>query len=291
MRILVTGANGQMGQALAALAQPSEHWEWHFHGRDSLDITDEEQSLQFIRFLQPDVVINTSAYTAVDQAEQDVDTAFLINRDAVAYLASACAAVDARFIHLSTDYVYDNGQATPYLETDKVKPQGVYARSKLAGEKEALLLHPDTMIVRTSWLYGPIRHNFLQTMLRLGQERPEIGVVLDQVGSPTYTRDLADALIQILRALRKNPTLRERCRGIYNYSNEGVTSWYDFAHAIMRLRGLPCKVKPIRSSEFRTPAKRPAFSVMDKTKIRETFRLEIPHWMDALERCLREMEP
>jgi dTDP-4-dehydrorhamnose reductase len=289
-RILVTGANGQMGQALAATAQPSDQWEWHFVGRDSLDITDEEQVLKYVRFLQPDILINTSAFTAVDQAETDVDAAFLLNRDAVSYLAAASAAVDALFIHLSTDYVYDNGQNHPYSETDKVRPHSVYARSKLAGEKEALLLNPDAVILRTSWLYGPVRHNFLQTMLRLGRERETMNVVFDQVGTPTYTRDLAAAIIEILKNIRKNPPLREQFRGVFNYSNEGVASWYDFAEAIMRLKSLSCKVRPIRSSQYPTPARRPAYSVMDKHKISETFGLDIPHWMDGLERCLRLME-
>jgi dTDP-4-dehydrorhamnose reductase len=289
-RILVTGANGQMGQALAALAQPSDLWEWHFVGRDSLDITDEEQVMKYVRFLQPDILINTSAFTAVDQAESDVDAAFLLNRDAVSYLAAASASVDALFIHLSTDYVYDNGQNYPYTETDKVRPHSAYARSKLAGEKEALLLNPDTAILRTSWLYGPVRHNFLQTILRLGREKEVIEVVFDQVGTPTFTRDLAVAIIQILHDIRKNPLLREQFRGVFNFSNEGVASWYDFAEAILRLKGLPCRVSPIRSSQYATPARRPSYSVMDKQKITGTFGLQIPHWMDGLERCLRLME-
>lgn len=289
MRILVTGATGQMGQALARLIRPRPGWEWHFHGRDSLDLTDADQVMAFLRFLQPEAVINTAAFTAVDQAEQDVDAAFLLNRDVPGHLAAGCAAVDALLVHLSTDYVYDNGQSTPYRETDAVRPQSVYARSKLAGEQEALLLYDNTTVIRTSWLYGPVRHNFLQTMRHLGRQRSTLQVVFDQIGTPTYTDDLARAIVRLLEQYKADPAGRHQLRGIFNYSNEGVSSWYDFAEAIMRLEGLPCQVQPIRSAAYPTPARRPAYSVMDKQKIKETLGLPIPHWMDGLERCLKSL--
>lgn len=290
MRILVTGANGQIGQALAKAAQPGRDLEWHFLGREELDLTDEDMVMQYVRFLQPDVIINGAAYTAVDQAEQDVDAVFALNRDAVSYLAAACSTVNAQFIHFSTDYLYDNGKNEPYGEEDAVRPNGVYARSKRAGEEEALLLHEETTIIRTSWLYGPVRHNFLRTMLRLGREKQEIKVVFDQIGTPTLSTDLAEALVQILEQQQQDPARRKLLKGIFNYSNEGVCSWYDFAVAIMRSTGMKCQVNPIRSVEYPTPARRPVYSVMDKQKFRSTFGLRIPHWQTSLERCIRDIQ-
>lgn len=289
MRVLVTGANSQLGMALAQCVQPGEGMEWHFHGRSELDITDEEGVMQFVRFLQPDVVINTAAYTAVDRAEDEVDAAFAVNRDGVANLAAAVAASGSHLVHLSTDYVYDNGQCHPYRETDAVRPGGAYARSKCAGEQEALLLSENVTLIRASWLYGAMRHNFLQTMIRLGQERKELPVVYDQVGSPTWTMDLARMLVQLTDALKDEARRPSLC-GVFNYSNEGVASWYDFAVAIMRVTGLPCRILPIRSAEYPTPAKRPSYSVMDKSKIRSALGLRIPHWQESLEECWRGME-
>jgi len=289
MRILVTGSNGQIGQALARAAAPTQGMEWHFLGRDELDLTQEEAVMQLVRTIHPDVVVNAAAYTAVDQAETDIDGAFALNRDAVGYLAAACQVVSAKLVHLSTDYVYDNGRNEPYSEDDPVRPVSTYARSKRAGEEEAFLMHTDTAIIRTSWVYGPVRHNFLRSMLRLGRERQEIGVVFDQIGSPTLSTDLAEALVAILVQLEQDPTKRTLLRGIFNYSNEGVCSWYDLALAIMRQAGLSCHVRPIRTAEYPTPARRPAFSVMDKRKIKDTFGLKIPHWQESLERCVREL--
>ncbi|MBP6184114.1 MAG: dTDP-4-dehydrorhamnose reductase [Saprospiraceae bacterium] len=290
MRILVTGAGGQIGQALAKAARPGHDLEWHFLDREDLDLTDEDMVMQYVRFLQPDVVINGAAYTAVDQAEQDVDAVFALNRDAVSYLAAACNTVNAQFVHLSTDYVYDNGKNEPYQEDDAVRPMSVYARSKRAGEEEALLMHEETVIIRTSWLYGPVRHNFLRTMLRLGREKQELGIVYDQIGSPTLSTDLAEAIVHIMEQQQADPSRRKLLKGIFNYSNEGVCSWYDFAVSIMRLSELNCQVKPIRTAEYPTPAHRPVFSVMDKQKIKSTFGLRIPHWQSSLERCIRDIQ-
>jgi dTDP-4-dehydrorhamnose reductase len=286
MRILVTGAQGQLGQALASVARAGEGMEWHFQDKAQLDIRDEEQVMSMMRFYQPDVVINTAAYTAVDQAETAQEAAFQLNRDAVGLLARSCASLQAQFIHFSTDYVYDSGQCTPYREEDPLAPRSVYARSKREGEMRALEANPHTMIIRTSWLYGPVRHNFLNTMLRLGAERSSVNVVFDQVGSPTLTTDLAQDLVTILRQTQADPNRKELLRGIFNYSNEGVCSWYDFAEAIFRIQGKACKARPIRSEAYPTPAPRPAYSVMDKAKIRETFGIALSHWQDALRRCL-----
>ncbi len=290
MRILVTGAGGQIGQALAKAAKPGHDLEWHFLGREEMDVTEEDMVMQYVRFLQPDVVINCAAYTAVDQAEQDVDAVFALNRDAVSYLAAACSTVDAQFVHFSTDYVYDNGKNEPYIEYDAVRPLSAYARSKRAGEEEALLLHEETAIIRTSWLYGPVRHNFLRTILRLGREKQELGIVFDQVGSPTLSTDLAEAVVLIMEQQQADPSRRKLLKGIFNYSNEGVCSWYDFATDIVRLSGLHCHVKPIRTAEYPTSARRPVYSVMDKQKFKSTFGLRIPHWQASLERCIRDIQ-
>ncbi|MCF8238061.1 MAG: dTDP-4-dehydrorhamnose reductase [Saprospiraceae bacterium] len=290
MRILVTGAQGQLGLALQRVAPLNKTMEWHFHGREDLDLLDEEMVDRMVRFLQPEVIINTAAYTAVDQAEQEEDKAYQLNRDAVVYLARAAQHTGSKIIQLSTDYVYDNGQTTPYLETDQVRPGGVYAHSKRAGEEALIAIDPAHVIMRTSWLYGPVRHNFLQTMLRLGGEQTQLQVVYDQVGTPTCTIDLSEAIVQILKQMDQDPATGEAFQGIYNFSNEGVCSWYDFAVAIMRGKHLPCMVQPVRSAAFPTPAQRPAYSVMDKSKIKDQFGLQIAHWQEALERCLVQTE-
>lgn len=289
MRILVTGANGQVGLALQQHAENLPGNEWYFLNREELDITREDMVQQKMKFFQPDMVINTAAFTAVDQAETDIDMAFILNRDAVGFLAKNAEALGARFMHISTDYVYDNSQCHPYLETDPAKPRSVYARSKRAGEEEAFLFNPRTTIIRTSWLYGTERHNFLQTMVRLSMSEPEIKVVFDQVGSPTYTHDLALAIIEMLKMIQAHPEKGEDFNGIFNYSNEGVCSWYDFAVAILKARRYEGKVIPIRTADYPRPAKRPSFSVMDKMKIKQTFGLQIPHWEEALRRCMRKL--
>lgn len=289
MRILVTGANGQLGQALQGAVRPMPGMEWHFHSRAELDISDPDMVDSLVRFLRPDIIINAAAYTAVDRAESEAEQAYRINRDGAGYLAQSGKAVGAKLIQISTDYVYDNGQAIPYLETDPVRPQGVYARSKRAGEEAVLQADPANMVIRTSWLYGPAGTNFLKTMIRLGREKPSIGVVFDQVGSPTCTIDLAEALVAMVQWIQDDPSGGTGFQGIFNYSNEGVCSWYDLAVGIMRYTGSSCEVRPIRSADYPTPASRPAYSVMDKARIKDTFGLQIAHWRDALERCIREM--
>lgn len=289
MRILVTGADGQMGHALTRAASTARGWEWHFHGRDMLDVTDREGVEQTFRFLQPDVVINAAAYTAVDLAESEPDKAMSLNRDAVAILAEVTKSIGAHFIHFSTDYVYDNGQCTPYLETDPVRPASVYAASKLAGEKEALARNPRTTILRVSWLYGPVKNNFMQTILRLAASQDEIRVVNDQIGSPTYTLDLAEAVSRLVGKIAEGVDAQQ-ISGLFNYSNEGVASWYDFAVAIVRGVGSSCSVIPIATEDYPTAAHRPSYSVMHKGKIKQLLGMDIPHWQDALRRCLKSRE-
>jgi dTDP-4-dehydrorhamnose reductase len=202
-------------------------------------------------------------------------------------LARACASQDARLVQLSTDYVYHNSQNTPFVETDLPNPQGVYAKTKLEGDYAALDSHPGgAMVIRTSWVYSSFGHNFVKTMLRLGTERKELNVVFDQIGTPTYARDLANAMLTIIQKAENQEVEKESLNGVFHYSNEGVTSWYDFAIAIFDLKNMPVRVNPILTSAYPTPAKRPPFSVLNKGKIKATFSLEIPHWREALKACL-----
>jgi dTDP-4-dehydrorhamnose reductase len=287
-RILITGAHGQVGQSLMQCAPLFPQFEWTGADRNTLDITDETAVQNAIATC--DWCINCAAYTAVDKAETEPEAALLINGTAVQYLAAACAEKGIPLIHLSTDYVYHSNQNRPFREDDPVHPQGVYAATKLKGD-EAVLHHlPNTgMVIRTSWVYAPHGHNFVKTMLRLGKERPALNVVFDQIGTPTYAPDLAEAIVQIILRVESGVLLPEQIGGIWHYSNEGVTSWYDFATAIMEMAALPCKVSPILSKAYPTPAQRPPFSVLDKTKIKEAFQLDIPHWRSSLIRCLNEL--
>jgi dTDP-4-dehydrorhamnose reductase len=234
-------------------------------------------------------VINCAAYTAVDKAENDVKLATKINVNGARNLAKACQKYDATLIHISTDYVYHNNQNTPFKEGDKVSPKGVYAKTKLRGDNAVLKFCDKGVILRTSWVYGTFGHNFVKTMLRLGKERESLNVVFDQIGTPTYARDLAKAILKIIYKVENQQVEAAQLRGIFHYSNEGVTSWYDFTQAIFEMRGLSCKVSPIESSQYPTPAQRPPFSVLNKGKIKETFGIEIPHWRESLAECLKEL--
>lgn len=280
-KILVTGATGQVGQSLQLLAPQFPEWQFTFAGREQLDLNDPTTAAALLAQLRPEFCINTAAYTAVDKAEEERSLAYAINGHGAGALAAACAAVNCGFLHLSSDYVYHNGLNRPLIESDPTTPVGVYAKSKLAGDLAVLDRHPQALVLRTSWVYSQFGHNFVKTMLRLGAERPTLRVVFDQMGTPTYAVDLAQALLQILQTTDLEPA-----PGIYHYSNEGVTSWYDFAHQIMHLRGLPCTVSPIESKDYPTPAERPNFSVLNKGKIKASFDLVIPHWAEALERSL-----
>ncbi len=230
--------------------------------------------------------MNCAAYTAVDKAESEAEKAALINVTGVQHLARACARHGALLIHFSSDYVYHGNQGTAFSETDPVSPAGVYARTKLAGEKAALEILPGTMIIRTSWVYAREGHNFVNTMLRLGRERGHVRVVADQIGTPTYAPDLATAVLEIIGQVENGIKKPEELAGTWNYSSEGVASWYDFAHAIFETAGVQAVAEPIESSEYPTPAKRPPFSVLNKSRIRKQFGLHIPHWRDSLKVCL-----
>jgi dTDP-4-dehydrorhamnose reductase len=272
--ILVTGANGQLGTEFKKLLPNAI-----FAGVDVLDITDLDAVKNFVQKNSIKIIINCAAYTAVDKAEDEIELAKKINEDGPRNLALS----GAKIIHISTDYVFDGNNYKPYLPQDKTNPISVYGRTKLAGELAVLENAKIAIIVRTAWLYSAHGNNFVKTMQRLGVEKETLNVVADQIGSPTFAGDLAQAIVDIL------PQINEANKGIYHYTNEGVCSWYDFAVKIMELSGLNCKVNPIPSSVYPTKATRPFYSVLDKASIKETFGIVIPHWEYGLKRCLKQL--
>ena len=286
--ILLTGANGQLGQCFRKLASRFPQYPFLFTSSADLDITDRRAVDRFFQQHRPSWCINCAAYTAVDKAESEPALARKINVAGTRHLARACAKAGIPLIHFSTDYVYHGAKNEPLRETDPVSPKGVYARTKLAGERAALAENPHTMVLRTSWVYAPHGHNFVRTMLRLAAERPEIRVVFDQIGTPTYAPDLAEAVMHIVQKVERQEVALADFAGIWHYSNEGVASWYDFAHAIFSRTGAGTRLVPIETREFPTPARRPPFSVLNKAKVKAQFGLDIPHWQDSLERCLSE---
>ena len=282
-KILVTGANGQLGRELQAIAPAFPQFDFLFYDRAALSIADPDAINTFFARERPAYCINCAAYTAVDKAESEKESAYLINGDAVGYLAAACHNTGARLIHISTDYVFDGLSETPLREDDPTGPINTYGASKLEGERQALQHHPEgTLIIRTSWVYSEFGINFVRTMIRLMKERPSINVVSDQVGSPTYAADLAAAILHIINASSFIP-------GLYHYSNEGRISWYEFALAIREDIGSTCEVHPIPTTQFPTPAKRPRFSLLDKSLIRLTYHLTIPEWRPSLVTCIAKM--
>lgn len=283
MNILITGCNGQLGNELQLLQQANNQHHWLNTDVAELDITNQLAVEQYVAENKVDGIINCAAYTAVDKAENDKQRCTAINTEAPAYLAHAIEKRGGWIIQVSTDYVFDGTAHTPYEETDTPCPDSVYGSTKLAGELAVQKFCKKSMVIRTAWLYSTFGNNFVKTMIRLGKEKEEIGVIYDQIGSPTYARDLA---IIILTAVEKgiNP-------GVYHFSNEGVTSWYDFTKAIHRIAGIKgCHVKPLRTSEYPTPAKRPSYSVLDKTKLKKTYDIEIPYWEDSLAECISSLE-
>lgn len=285
--ILVTGGNGQVGSELQKIAQDQSGYQFYFTDAADLDITDQAAVDSFFGKYNIDWCINCAAYTAVDKAETHSAIAEKVNVDGASILSIAAAKSRGKLIHLSTDYVYHNQQNTPFKEEDKTNPQGVYAATKLAGDHAAMAANPNTCILRTSWVYSSFGHNFVKTMIRLGKERPALRVVFDQIGTPTYARDLANAIIEVIHQVDAGKV--DSWQGIFHYSNEGVTSWYDFAQAIFEIENINCQVSPIESVEYPTPAIRPPFSVLNKGKIKNTFNLTIPHWRTSLVACLDEL--
>ncbi len=282
-KIWITGSKGQLGTELFLQHTKLANYKFLFTDIEELDLTDRNAVLEFTKKEKPKVIVNCAAYTAVDKAEEEPEKTLLLNRDIPVHLTEAAIAVDATLIHISTDFVFDGSNKQPYKESDKPVPLSVYAESKYAGELE-VLKNKDNIIIRTSWLYSPHGNNFMKTMLRLGKEKEEIGVVSDQFGTPTSAVDLADA---ILRTINKILTSDKNYGGIYHYSNKGMCSWYEFAVEIMKLSDLKCRVKPLTTSEYPLPAKRPSYSVMDKSKIKHEFKLKIPEWKDSLGKVLK----
>ena len=279
MKILITGCNGQLGNEIQLLEK--QHPQHTFFNTDvaELDITNPEAIGKFVEENQIDGIVNCAAYTAVDKAESDGDFCRKLNADAPGYLAEAIERQGGWMIQISTDYVFDGTQHTPYREDAATCPNSVYGRTKLEGEQNVTSRCRRSMVIRTAWLYSTFGNNFVKTMLRLGREKDELGVIFDQIGTPTYARDLA---VAIFAAIEKGIVA-----GIYHFSNEGVASWYDFTLAIHRLAGISaCRVRPIHTTDYPTPATRPHYSVLDKSKIKETFGIEIPHWETSLADCI-----
>lgn len=284
MKILVTGSNGQLGSEIRELESAYTHYEFLYTDVDELDITDESDVNQFFEFHNPDVVINCAAYTAVDKAETDEETAFLVNATAPGILARAAADSGAFIVHISTDYVYDGKNFRPYTETDKINPVSVYAKSKTAGEDAVQQAGGKAVIIRTSWLYSAFGTNFVKTMMKYGKERDILNVVADQIGTPTYAHDLAKAILDILPLAMTAEEIE-----VYHYSNEGVASWYDFAIAVHQLANITCQVNAIQTKDYPLPAERPFYSVLDKTKIKKRFAIEIPYWRDSVKNCIERL--
>jgi dTDP-4-dehydrorhamnose reductase len=279
--VLITGANGQLGNALRNICANSDKYLYHFTDIRELDICNESQLEDFVRDNKIRLTVNCAAYTAVDKAEDERELCGRINRDAVRNIGWVAAAYQAKVIHISTDYVFDGKGTRPYREDDDTSPASVYGRSKLDGEKALLSTCPESIILRTAWLYSETGDNFVKTMLRLGKERDFISVVNDQKGTPTYAGDLAWVIKTILESGLFIP-------GIYHYTNEGVCTWYDFTEKIFEFSDLKCHVKPLRTEEYPTRAFRPPYSVLDKTKIKETYKIKIPEWEDSLKKMIKK---
>ncbi|MFV0185856.1 dTDP-4-dehydrorhamnose reductase [Empedobacter falsenii] len=281
-RILVTGANAQLGQSILEQSKNYKEIECFFVTRNELDITNEELVKHYFDDKSFDFVVNCAAYTAVDKAEDEQESAYLVNAKATEFLAKITNEKKIPFIHVSTDYVFDGTASQPRIETDQTNPIGVYGQTKLEGENLALKNNPKTIILRTAWVYSRFGNNFVKTMLRLFQEKESISVVADQIGSPTNAIDLADAILEII-------STDELTYGIFNYSNEGKCSWFEFAQKIKEFSSSTIEINPVPTSAYPTKAKRPAYSLLDKTKIKEVYQLTIPNWEDSLKKELKHL--
>ena len=280
--ILVTGANGQLGNEMRLLAEVNKEYTYFFTDVAELDICDEQAVMNFVTAHQIDIIVNCAAYTAVDKAEDNQELCDKLNHVAPGYLAKAIQTRGGYLVQVSTDYVFDGTAHVPYTEEQPTCPDSVYGTTKLAGEQEAMKYCANTMIIRTAWLYSTFGNNFVKTMLRLGREKDSLGVIFDQIGTPTYARDLA---VAIFAAIHKGII-----PGIYHFSNEGVCSWYDFTQMIHHLADIKtCKLRPLHTEEYPTSAKRPHYSVLDKTKIKDIYGIEIPYWVDSLKECIDKL--
>lgn len=284
-KVLVTGANGQLGWELQQAAKANPNFEFIFLDRNAMDLSIPRGLLEIIESYAPSAIINTAAYTAVDKAETEKSLAHIINADAVAELATIAKNKNIPFITYSTDYVFSGNAAIPYVTDTQLAPVNYYGKTKADGEQMALAANPDSIIIRTSWVFSSHGNNFVKTMIRLMKERDSLNIVGDQQGRPTYAKDLATASIQILNALNQGVPVK----GIYHYANAGETTWFDFAQKIKELAGLDCNLTPINSDQFPTPAKRPNYSVLDTRKIEKELNLHIPHWETALKDCIEKL--
>jgi len=283
MRILITGCNGQLGNEMQLLEKENPQHSYFNTDVAELDITDEAAIVKFVEDNEIDGIVNCAAYTAVDKAEDNQELCRKLNTVAPGYLAAAVEKRGGWMIQISTDYVFDGTNHTPYTEDEPTCPNSVYGSTKLEGEQAAQKGCKRTMIIRTAWLYSTFGNNFVKTMIRLGKEKPELGVIFDQIGTPTYARDLA---VAIFAAINQGVV-----PGIYHFSNEGVISWYDFTKAIHRIAGIAtCHVRPLHTAEYPTPANRPHYSVLDKTKIKQTYGIEVPYWEESLAECISKLE-
>ncbi len=287
MKILIIGREGQLGSTLFDYTQNREELDFTFSTIEELDLTSESSIASFFIGKNFQIIVNCAAYTAVDKAESDAQKAFLLNAKALTHIGMSAARMGAKVIHISTDYVFSGQHYKPLKPEDETKPNSVYGKSKLEGERNLLHTHPESMIIRTSWLYSKYGENFVKNMLRLGDERDQLEVVFDQIGSPTLADDLANAILKIITDV--NTQKSTFVPGVYHFSNEGVCSWYDFATAIFQISGKSCRVHPVGSELFPRPAPRPWYSVMDKSKIKKTYALEIPHWRSSLEKHLKDI--
>lgn len=291
MNILVTGANGQLGNEMRIVSKGSSD-RYIFTDVEELDITNRDAVMNFVKENDIKVVVNCAAYTNVDKAEDDEATAELINAQAVKHLAEACKSNEAKLIHISTDYVFGGNEGnTPRTEDEPVNPTGAYGRTKLHGEQAIQEVGCNYLIIRTAWLYSEFGNNFVKTMRRLTSERDKLNVVFDQIGTPTYALDLANVIMRFIEILKKEnnyqlSTVNSQLFGVYHFSNEGVISWYDFAKEICELSGNECDIQPCHSNEFPSRVKRPSYSVLDKTKIKNKLNITIPHWKESLKKCI-----
>jgi dTDP-4-dehydrorhamnose reductase len=281
-KIIILGANGQLGNEFRQLEKDFPSFKFFFYDVAEMDIMQKDLVDRGISEVKPDFVVNCAAYTAVDKAETDKELAYAINSDAIKNIAAACVANSVKLIHISTDYVFDGEASEPYTEDSPVNPSSIYGLSKLEGEKGALHTAENAIVIRTAWVYSVYGNNFVKTMLRLMSTKPEISVVADQFGSPTYALDLAVAIMQIISE-------GEWISGIYHFTNEGIINWFDFASEIKNISGLSCTIHPITTEQYPTPAKRPKYSVLDKTKIQQTFNIKLRDWKESLQDCLNKM--
>lgn len=284
MNILITGSDGQLGNEFRQLAPQYKQHQFFFTDLKELDVTNAEKVNKFMKSNKVECVVNCAGYTQVDKAEDDKGQATLLNSTATKYIAEASAKVGAMMVHISTDYVFDGKNYKPYTENDTANPKSIYGKSKLDGEIEVMFNAKRAIIIRTSWLYSSFGHNFVKTILEKAKTEKELKVIYDQVGTPTYARDLAHTILEII------PKVPSKIRGeIYNFSNEGVASWYDFAKAVIEYKGLACKVVPILTKDLAQAAQRPLYSLLNKGRIKKDFGIEIPHWRDSLKECLEKL--